>query len=181
MGAQENEDVILTLQEATELKLTWPSGTAPNMWKELKNMLQPDDRLSEMLMEEDLHSLKFTKKEEPKKLALKIAKITMRYKVKFSDSKRAAHIVRLGRVHYTYVLTDEERACRRSGKRSCNSKVLLECMTNTWKMRGGIPDGGSNDKAADELALTNLQNWNTGKGFQGNCYNCSKKGHKSED
>ena len=78
MGAQESEDVILALQEANELKFTWPSGTAPNMWKELMNTFQPDDGLSEMLIEEDFHALKFTKKEEPKNLALNIAKISMR-------------------------------------------------------------------------------------------------------
>ena len=31
VGAQESEDVILALQEANELELTWPSRTAPNM------------------------------------------------------------------------------------------------------------------------------------------------------
>ena len=53
-------------------------------------------------------------------------------------------------------------------------------MTNAWKMRGGIPSEGSNDKAADELAFANLQN-KRGGGFQGNCHNCDKKGHTSED
>ena len=43
--AEENEDVILGLQESNELTITWPSGVAPNMWKELKNMFQPDDFL----------------------------------------------------------------------------------------------------------------------------------------
>jgi hypothetical protein len=76
--AQESEDVILTLQEVNELILTWPSGTVPNMWKELVNIFQPDDGLSEMWMEDDLHALKFTKKEEPNNLALNIAKISMR-------------------------------------------------------------------------------------------------------
>ena len=38
MGAQDSKDVILALQEANELELAWPSRTAPNMWKELKNM-----------------------------------------------------------------------------------------------------------------------------------------------
>ena len=65
-----------------------------------------------MLMEEDLHALKFTKKEEPKNLALKIAKISMSYKVKLPDSKKATHIMRLGRAHYADVLTAKERACR---------------------------------------------------------------------
>ena len=32
LPAQESEDVILKLQEANELTLTWPSGTAPIMW-----------------------------------------------------------------------------------------------------------------------------------------------------
>ena len=126
MLAQESEDVILALQEANELKLTWTSGTARNMLNELKNMLQPNDRLSEMLMQEDLHALKFTKKEEPKNLALEIAKISMSYKVKLSDSKKVAHIMRLGRVHYADVLTDKEKACCRHDKISCNSKEILQ-------------------------------------------------------
>ena len=37
MGAQESEDAILALQEDNELKLTWPSGTVLNMWKEPQN------------------------------------------------------------------------------------------------------------------------------------------------
>ena len=50
------------------------------MWKALEDIFQPDDGMSDMQMEEDLHALKFTKKEEPKQLALRIAKISMRYK-----------------------------------------------------------------------------------------------------
>ena len=78
-----------------ELKLTRLSGTAPNMWKELKNMFQPDDGRSERLMEEQLDSLKVKKKVKSKNLDLEIANITMRDKVKLSDSKKAAHILRL--------------------------------------------------------------------------------------
>ena len=95
------------------------------MWKVLRNMFQLDDGLSEIQMEEDLHALKVTNKEEPKKLALKIANITMRCKVKMSDSKKVAHIMRLGRVHYADVLTDKEKACCRHDKISCNSKEIL--------------------------------------------------------
>ena len=101
------------------------------MWKDLENILPPDDGLSEMLMEEDLHALKFAKKEEPKNLALKIAKIFMRYKVKLPDTKKTAHIMRLQKVHYADVFTTKERVCCQSDKRSCNSKELLDCMTNT--------------------------------------------------
>ena len=104
LSAKENEDVILALQEVNELTLTWPSGTVPNMWRELITIFQLNNGLSEMLMEEDLHSLKFTKKEEPKKLALKIAKISLIYKIKLSDTKKAAHIMRLGKSHYADVL-----------------------------------------------------------------------------
>ena len=62
LSAQENEDVILALQEANDLTLTWPSGTVSSMWKELINIFQPDDGLSVMSMDEELHALKFTKK-----------------------------------------------------------------------------------------------------------------------
>ena len=44
------------------------------MWQTLIDIFQPDDGLSEMQMEEDLCALKFTKKEEPQKLVLRIAK-----------------------------------------------------------------------------------------------------------
>ena len=71
-------------------------------------MLQPDDGLSEMSMEEDLNALKSTKKEEPENLALKIAKISMRYKVKLPDNKKEAHITRLEKVPYADVLTAKE-------------------------------------------------------------------------
>jgi hypothetical protein len=63
------------------------------------------------------------------------------------------HILRLGKGNYADVLTAKERACQQSNKISCNSKELLDCMTNAWKMRGGIPDEDSNGKTADELAL----------------------------
>ena len=99
-------------------------------------MLQPDDGLSEMSMEEDLNALKSTKKEEPENLALKIAKISMRYKVKLPDNKKEAHITRLEKVPYADVLTAKERACRRSAKRSCSSIELLDYITNGWMMRG---------------------------------------------
>jgi hypothetical protein len=47
------------------------------MWEELKKMVRTGDDLSEMLMDEDVHKLKFTKKEDPRNLLLNIAKITV--------------------------------------------------------------------------------------------------------
>ena len=65
---------MLALQEANEFILTWTSGTAPGMWQILIYMFQPNDGYSQMQMEEELHALKFTKKEEPlQTLALSIA------------------------------------------------------------------------------------------------------------
>ena len=52
-------------------------------------------------------------------------------------------------------------------------------MTNALKIQGGIVSEGCNGKTADELALDNLQN--KGKGCQGNCHKCGKKGYKAED
>ena len=65
----------------------------------LRNMFQPDDGLSEMSMEEDLYAFKFRKKEEPENLALKIAKISIRYKAKlgvmiFSGGDASPHLCR---------------------------------------------------------------------------------------
>ena len=65
LAAQESEDVILALEKANELTLTWPSRTVPYMWQMLIDIFQPDDELSEMQMKEELHALKFIKKEEP--------------------------------------------------------------------------------------------------------------------
>ena len=96
MGAQESEDVTLGLQDSNKLTLTWQSGLVPNLWKELKNRFQPDDGLSEMSMEGGLHMLKFTKKEDPKNLALKITHITMVFKVYIPNSKKLAHNLRFG-------------------------------------------------------------------------------------
>ena len=131
-----------------------------------------------MPTEQDLHKFKFTKKEDPKNLSLASAKITMRYKVKLPNSKKAAHILRLGKLHYADVLAAKERSCRLNDQRLCTIKELLECMPDTWKLCGGTPDEG-NSKLAAELALVNLMNQgNKGKGFQGNCHKCGKKGHK---
>ena len=113
IAAQDSEDVILAIQEANSMELPWPSGTAPDMWKALEDIFQPDDGMADMQMEEDLHALKFTKKEEPKQLALRIAKISMRCKKPLSDLKKASHIMRLGKAHYADVLCAEERACHR--------------------------------------------------------------------
>ena len=104
MGAQVSEDIHLGLKDSNELTPTFPSAIAPNYWKELKNMFQLDDGLSEMPMDEDLHKLKFAKKKNPQNLSLAIAKIIMRYKVKLPDSKKAAHILRLEKLHYPDVL-----------------------------------------------------------------------------
>ena len=104
--------------------VTWPSGTAPDMWKALEDIFQPDDGLSEMQMEEDLHTLKFNKKEEPKQLALEIAKHYLRYKKRLTDQQQAAHIMRCGKTHYA------DMACLKHDKRSCTSKEIRECMTN---------------------------------------------------
>lgn len=90
--AQESEDVIMGLRDSNKLIVTFMSEITCNYCKELKNKFQPEDRLFEMSMEEDLHKLKFTKKEDPKKLSLSIAKITMRYKHALPDSKKPAHV-----------------------------------------------------------------------------------------
>ena len=66
IAAQESEDVILAIQESNTMLVTWPSGTAPDMWKTMEDIFQPDDGMADMQMEENLHALKFTKKEEPK-------------------------------------------------------------------------------------------------------------------
>ena len=63
MGAHENEDEMLALQEANELRITLTSLTVPIIWKEDKTTFQLDDEVSVMSMEEDLHALKFTEKE----------------------------------------------------------------------------------------------------------------------
>ena len=76
---------MLALQEFNTLLLTWPRRTVPDMWKSLEDIYQPDDELSEMQMEDKLHALEFTKKEEPQKLALRIAKISMKYNQKLTD------------------------------------------------------------------------------------------------
>ena len=75
---------------------------------------------------------------------LRIAKISMRYKKKLTDKQKAAHIIRLRKAHYADVLCAKERVCHRHSTRSCTSKEILECMTSAWKMRGGIPNEGSN-------------------------------------
>ena len=81
-------------------------------------------------MEEELHALKFTRKEEPQKLALRIAKNSMKKK-KSTYQQKVAHIMRLGKAHYADVLGTKERACCRHSKRLCTSKEILECMTST--------------------------------------------------
>ena len=47
-----------------------------------------------MSMEENLHAVKFTKKEEPKSPVLKIVEMSLSYKIKLPDSKKAVHIMR---------------------------------------------------------------------------------------
>ena len=67
----------MALEKANELTLTWPSGTALDMWQTLIDIFQPDDGLCEMQMEEELRALKFTNNEEQQKLVLTIAKILL--------------------------------------------------------------------------------------------------------
>ena len=134
VGAQESEDVILGLQDSDELTLTFLSRIAPNHWKELKNVFKPNDGLSEMSMEEDLHKLKFVKKEDLKNLSLAIAKITMRYRMTLPDSKKAARILRLGKLRYADVVAAKERSCCQVMKREYASRELLDCMCDTWKL-----------------------------------------------
>ena len=77
ISAQESEDWITRLQESNELTVTFPSAVACNMWDELKIMFRPDDGLSKILMEEDLHKPEFAKKEDYRNLLSETAKITM--------------------------------------------------------------------------------------------------------
>ena len=115
------------------------------------------------------------KKKDPKNILLGIAKITMRYKHVPPDLKKAAHILRLGKLHYDDILAAEERPCCRSVSRVCTSKELIECMSETWKLRGDTTD---ESKTADELTLGNLTNL-VKKGPD--CLNCGKKGHKRHE
>ena len=85
LPAQGSEDVMLALQESNKLLLTWPSETAPDTWQALEDIYQLGDGLSEMQIGEELHALKFAKKEELQKLLLRIAKIFVKYKKKLTD------------------------------------------------------------------------------------------------
>jgi hypothetical protein len=78
--------------------------------------------------------LRFAKKEESKNLALKIAKITTRYKVELPNSEKAAHILRRGTLNYADVLAAKETLCRCNDKRLCTSKELIKYMDDIWKL-----------------------------------------------
>ena len=130
-----------------------------------------------MSMEEYLCKLKFTKKEDPRELLLKIAKVIMRYKCSLPDSKKAAPILRLQQPHYADVLAAEKRACCQLEKQACTPKDLLECMSETWILSGGSIDESAS-KTDDELVLENLTSL-VKKGHE--CWNYDKKGHKKHE
>ena len=100
------------------------------MWEELKIVFQMEDELSEMPMEKN-HKLKFIKKEAPRNLSLRIAKITIKYKHKLPDLKKMAPVLRLGKLHYADMLALEERAYRLSDERTYTAKGLIERMSET--------------------------------------------------
>ena len=102
----------------------------------------------------------------------------MRHKHKLPNSKKAAHILRPGTLHYVDVLAAKERPCRQTEKRVRTSTELLDCMDNKWKLCRGTSD---KSKSVKELALTNLTDLGNRGKFKGNCHNCRKKGHKSKD
>ena len=99
----------------------------------------------------------------------------MRYKHVLPDSKKTAHILRLGKLHYADALAAEKRSCHQSALRVFTNKELIECVSETWKIRGCTIEENT---TADELALENLPNLGK-KGPE--CWNYDKKGHRRHE
>ena len=72
-----------------------------------------------MSMEEDLHQLKFMKKDHPRNILLRIAKITLRYRGTLPDSKE-----RLGSLYCAGVLATKEKYCCRAVEHNTFKKLI---------------------------------------------------------
>ena len=164
-------------QKSNDLSMTFLISIACNMyiWAELKYIFQLVDGLSKkpMPMVEHLYKFNFIEKENSRNRLLGMGTVKMRNtcKYKLLDSKKAARIFRLGKLHYTDVLAAKERSCQTSVQQEYTTRELIEYVCKTWELVSFTADE-KDEKSFDEVTLDDPISLEK----RGNCWHCDERG-----
>ena len=155
----------------------WPTGLAHEIWAEFKARFAPNDDIAEMDMEEDLAKIRIGAKEDPWNVNDKIGAVQVKYGCTINEKRKAAIIIRAGKMHYASVLTSTSQLVRQLHSRQATSRELMNEMRAQWRIESKT-NGNNEDDVPTEAALADTP---VKKKFQGKCYICGEKGHRAAE
>ena len=150
----------------------WPGGLAHKVVSELKRQFQPEDIMSRVELRRSLNKVQMKKGQDPAKLFEQIYSIQNGSKIEIQEIEFAAVILEAASEEYHAVLSTEQTRLKD------NLKVadLENVMRNHWRTISSKNKNNDEDDESKEVALAAV-----GKGFNGTCFLCKKKGHRIAD
>ena len=100
----DSEKMLNTISLEKKRDVDRPTGMFPVIYDKIKTRFAPDDDVAETDMEDDLRKIKCAKQRDFKKILNDIAAVEVQYGCDFSDSKKAACVVRAGRANYAAII-----------------------------------------------------------------------------
>ena len=148
----------------------WPGGLAHLVVKSLMDKYQPKDLISRVELRQMLNGIKMKKSDDPAIIFEQISAIENQYNTdtkKIDEEELIAIVLDVAPFEYQAVLTTEHRMKGTAIKLS----DLEAAMTQMYRqMISKRARGGMNDADETEITLS---------AFQGTCWKCKKKGHRS--
>jgi hypothetical protein len=148
----------------------WPNGLTWMVVSALLTKFQPKDLISRVELRLDINKVKLKKNARPSKMFEQISAAVNKYRsTKIDQEELIAVVLSTAPAEYKSLLTAEKR-------RLGNTLTLADlesAMNQHWrKMNPNAIENGDDDDDEAEVALSS---------FQGRCFICNKKGHKSID
>ena len=182
--AFQNDDLMGKIDSS--ITAEYDEGIAKGVVKELQDEYQPNNMVTGMEAENDLLSLKFRKKEDPKKFFVKLDTLKAKYintPEAFTEKKMMSLTLKKAPALHASTLTQE---VRHRGKDKITMKELKDAVLEQYRLikngkAFGTEDYSDDDTGDDEAKETALKAGNGYTSSKMKCYNCGKVGHKAKD
>ena len=153
------------------ITVEWPGGLAHIVVASLFKKYQPQDTITKVELRQMLNKVSMKKNDDPATLFDQISTIKNKYNTmtkQIDEDDLIAIILTSAPKDYQAILTSEQR---HQGD-TLSIEDLETVMNQHWRQIGGNKGGKQEDDDDNELNLS---------AFNGTCFNCGKKGHRSSD